>query len=580
MENKNKKCILIGITILITILTFVGIFTIKRNKQEEIPILKFTEFNTMAKEGKVKKVNLSFSNENLKFEDKDGKIYQTDNPKSKDFKLYLLNMGIDVEEVKSNSALRDVLTSALMTFVSIGSLLLILGIFSKQLLMPSEKYTPSKSVTKFTDIAGNEESKEDMQFLVKFLKEPKKYTDMGAKLPKGVIFYGSPGTGKTLTAKAIAGEAGVPFFSAAGSDFIEMYAGLGAKRIRDLFEEAQKNAPCIVFIDEIDALGSVRGEVGSSEKDQTINALLSELDGFDTESGVIVMAATNRIQDLDPALIRPGRFDRHIAIELPDYKDRLGILKLHSANKNLAEDVDLDSLAKLTMGFSGAGLASLLNEATIEAVNRDSTIVGKEDIDEAYYKIVVKGNKKKNRDRDVEEHELIAYHEAGHALLGKLLTDNDIPKVTIVPSTSGFGGATFNVPKKLGLYTKEELENEVVVLYGGRASEEILKGNDSEITTGASNDIEEATKILRGYFNVYGMSDKYGMIDVTQFKDNNTLTDVVEMSKTLYEKTMTILKENRDTLDNIAKTLIEKETISGDDLNRIIEESKNKKTNI
>lgn len=574
MENKDKKKWIIGMTIITAVIIFVTIFSIKQSKKEDIPQIKFNEFTKKAESDEVKKVMLNLSDEHFTFDNQENKTFKTTNPKSRDFKLYLLELGIDVEEVGSNSAVKDILLSALMTFISIGSLLLLLSVFSKQLLMPSEKYKPSESITKFADIAGNEESKEDMEFLVKFLKEPKKYIDMGAKLPKGVIFYGSPGTGKTLTAKAIAGEAGVPFFSAAGSDFIEMYAGLGAKRVRDLFEEAQKNAPCIVFIDEIDALGSTRGDIGSSEKDQTINALLSELDGFDTESGVIVMAATNRIQDLDPALIRPGRFDRHIAIELPEYKDRLEILRLHSSNKNISKDIDFESLAKLTMGFSGAGLAALLNEATINAVNRDSNIVEDEDIDEAYYKIVVKGNKKKKNDRDLDENELIAYHEAGHALLGKLLTDNDIPKVTIVPSTTGFGGATFNIPKKMGLYTKNELKNNVIVLYGGRGSEEILRGNSDEITTGASNDIEEATKIIRGYFKHYGMSDKYGMIDISQFKDSDILDDVVDMSKELYQKTLQLLNENIDILHGIARELLEKETLTGEDLDRIFEENK------
>lgn len=574
MDSKDKKKWIIGLTIVVAVVVFVTIFSIKQSKKENIPIVKFNDFTEKANSNQVKKVMLNLSDEYFTFDDSNNKTFKTPNPKSRDFKLHLLQLGVDVEEVSSNSAVKDILISALMTFISIGSLLLLLSVFSKQLLMPSQKYKPSESVTKFDDIAGNLESKEDMQFLVKFLKEPNKYIDMGAKLPKGVIFYGSPGTGKTLTAKAIAGEAGVPFFSAAGSDFIEMYAGLGAKRVRDLFEEAQKNAPCIVFIDEIDALGSTRGDIGSSEKDQTINALLSEIDGFDTESGVIVMAATNRIQDLDPALIRPGRFDRHIAIELPDYKDRLEILKLHSQNKNISKDIDFENLAKLTMGFSGAGLASLLNEATIHAVNRDSNIVQGQDIDEAYYKIVVKGNKKKQNDRDLRENQLIAYHEAGHALLGKLLTDNDIPKVTIVPSTSGFGGATFNIPKKMGLYTKNELKNEVIVLYAGRAAEEILRGNSDEITTGASNDIEEATKVIKSYFKHYGMSDKYGMIDISQFKDSDILPDVVDMSKVLYKKALSLLKENKDTLDSIAKELMTKETITGKDLDTIISENK------
>lgn len=573
MKDKKdlKRKIIIGIILAILLIASTVPFIFKYIKSKEPKEVKYTEFLEMIETANVKEVQIDFLKPKFTFEDNDKNIYITDNPRTEDFKEILLTKDIDVFETSQKSAILNTFLSMVTPILSMVLMLLFLRtVLDKTMGGDEIKHTAEDVNVSFKDIAGNEEAKEDMKFLVEFLKEPKKYTSMGARLPKGVILYGAPGTGKTLTAKAIAGEAHVPFFNVTGSDFVEMYAGLGAKRVRDLFKEAKKNAPCIIFIDEIDALGTSRGTDNHSEKDQTINALLSEMDGFNTSEGVIVMAATNRVEDLDRALIRPGRFDRHIAIELPDYEDRLSILKLHASNKPISEDVNFEDLAKMTIGFSGAGLASLLNEATILAVNRNSNLVELTDIDEAHFKMVVKGNKKKNYDRSDNETKLVAFHEGGHALLGKLLTDNDIPKVTIIPSTSGVGGATFNIPKKMHLLSKKDIINEIIVLYGGRAAEEILMGNKDDITTGASNDIERATELIYMYHNNYGMSEKYGMINISKIEDPKILDDAVKMSNSLYEKAFNTLKENYDKLEKIAEALVENETITGEELDKLI----------
>lgn len=569
-DNKKRLAILGLIGFILGIGIFIGI---QNYKTKDIQNIEYKKFVTMSEKGEVKEIEIDFNSPKFKFTDSKGTEYETENPKSFNFKKSLLEKGIEVNEVSGKSRVKDMLFSLTGTVISVVLMVYLLKTLMDSTMANPDIINKSENIkTRFKDIAGNEEAKEDMEFLVNFLKNPQKYVEMGAKLPKGVILFGEPGTGKTLTARAIAGEAGVPFFNVTGSDFIEMYAGLGAKRVRNLFKEAKESAPCIVFIDELDALGTNRGEMGHSEKDQTINALLSEMDGFDTSDGVIVMAATNRMADLDPALIRPGRFDRHIAIQLPEYKDRLNILKLHGANKKLSEEIDLESLAKMTIGFSGAALEALLNEATIHAVNRDSKVVENIDIDEAHFKMLVKGNKKKNSDRTELETKLVAYHEAGHALLSKILTDHDVPKVTIVPSTSGVGGATFNIPKKITLLSKEDIKNEIIVLYGGRAAEELLNGKD-KITTGASNDIDRATAYIKGYFTDFGMSEKYGMIKVSAIKkDGEILEEAIEMSKNLYNLALSTLDSNRDKLDKIAAELVRYETITEDILDDIVYE--------
>jgi cell division protease FtsH len=567
-EKRKKVLPFILILLLVSSVTY---FVQKPEKPKEISYKQFTE---MVEKDKVKSVSINLTSPTFEFEGKDKKNYQTDNPKDEKFKKYLLENEIKVKEVdkkKTNVAL-DMFIFIFRIVVLVFVFKIVMDMMSNSKDLGNEEGKETVPNVKFKDIAGNQEAKEEMEFLVEFLKNPKKYSDMGAKLPKGVVFYGPPGTGKTLTAKAIAGEAGVPFFSVSGSDFVEMYVGVGAKRVRKLFKNARKKAPCIIFIDEIDAVGTKRGNDNNSEKDQTINSLLNELDGFSGSEGVIVITATNRIEDLDPALIRPGRFDKHIAINLPDQRDRTEILKVHAQNKKFSDDVNFEELSKLTIGFAGAGLEALLNEATILAVTRNHKEVTKEDVDDAYFKMVMKGHKKKNQeDRKDDELELVAWHEAGHALVAKLLARNEVPKVTIISSTSGAGGVTFITPKKMGLYSKQELKNNIKTLYAGRIAEYLLLGDDNKITTGASNDIERATEQIRGMIDTYGMSEEFGMIKVSSLGgQKEMLKEASTLSKVLYEETLSFMKEHKSLLETIALELLKKETLSEEELDMLI----------
>lgn len=555
------------ISILTLIIVLLSAFVLLKNEPEVVSYVNFIE---MVESEDIKKVDLRDDSETILVTKKDDDVFETDNPSTDEFKEYLLKNGIDVE---NNKPITKKALSGIATLVSFGfplALLLLIFKTMKPAMQEQDKLVKEVSNVNFKSIAGNMEAKEDMEFLVDFLKDPKEYHKIGAKLPKGVVLSGPPGTGKTLMAKAVAGEAGVPFYSTSGSDFIELYAGLGAKRVRDLFKEAKKNAPCMIFIDEIDAIGTHRGgfDGGNSEKDQTINALLSELDGFTQNESVIVMVATNRIEDLDNALIRPGRFDRHVTIGLPDCKDRKSILEVYAKDKKFDDSVDLDNLAHITIGFSGASLEALMNEAAIIAVTKGSSVVREEDIDDSYFKITMKGSKKINRNDDKEEIQLIAYHEAGHTLATKLLTDNNLHKVTIIPSTSGAGGATFSVPKKMGLITKNELLNNVKMLYAGRAAEEVLRGDTGNITSGASSDIQQATQYINSYFSELGMSDKFGMMAIKD--DKLYMDEAIKLSNELYKETVELLKNNETKLYNIANELIAKETLTGKDIDEIL----------
>lgn len=567
--KRKKKLAILFMTILILWITISSIANVNN---KEATSVSYNDFIKKVEEGNVEEVVINFSSEKFTFSDKDGKLYETDNPMDDNFKKFLLENDIKVTviNISTHIIVVEILFGVLRFAIIVFFFMLVLNKSGIKMFEKKENLVVDIPNVTFDNIAGNSESKEDMEFLVKFLKNPEKYYEMGAKLPKGVVLYGPPGTGKTLTARAIAGEAGVPFFSASGSDFVEMYVGLGAKRVRELFEDARKKAPCIIFIDEIDAIGTHRGAYGgNSENDQTINALLSELDGFSSRESIIVMVATNRIEDLDPALIRPGRFDRHIAINLPDNEDRLEILNIYAKDKKLSDDVDLEELAKLTIGFSGAGLEALMNEAAIMAVNKGVNKIRKEDIDDAYFKMVVKGHKKENRNNaDKEEIELVAYHEAGHALCAKLLTDNSVPKVTIIPSTSGYGGVTFNIPNKMGLLTKKEILNNIKVLYAGRAAEFILRKDENEITTGASQDIKQATNYIKKYFSEFGMSEKFGLVEI---KDEKLIIEeAIRLSKQLYQEAIDLLLKNKDKLEKIAKELLINETLNEKDLDRIL----------
>ena len=453
----------------------------------------------------------------------------------------------------------------------------------------AKTYVQKETGVLFKDVAGQDEAKESLQEVVDFLHNPGKYTQIGAKLPKGALLVGPPGTGKTLLAKAVAGEAHVPFFSLSGSEFVEMFVGVGASRVRDLFEEAKKNAPCIIFIDEIDAIGKTRDSHygGNDEREQTLNQLLAEMDGFDTSKGLLILAATNRPEVLDPALLRPGRFDRRIIVERPDLMGRVEILKVHAKNVLLDESVDLEAIALATSGAVGSDLANMINEAAILAVKNGRKAVSQKDLLEAV-EVVLVGKEKKDRILSQEERRIVSYHEVGHALISALQKDSEpVQKITIVPRTMGALGYVMQVPEEEKyLNTKSELDAMIVECLGGRAAEEIVFGN---VTTGASNDIEKATKIVRAMITQYGMSEKFGLMGLAtqenQYLDGRVVLncgdatateidhEVMRVLKEAYETAKRMLAANRDTMDKIAAHLIEKETITGKEFMEIFHQA-------
>ena len=444
-----------------------------------------------------------------------------------------------------------------------------------------------KRVT-FKDVAGLEEAKVEVMEIVDFLRKPEKYRDLGAKIPKGALLVGPPGTGKTLLAKAVAGEANVPFLSISGSDFVEMFVGVGASRVRDLFEQAKQKAPCIVFIDEIDAIGRARGKnagfSGNDERENTLNQLLTEMDGFEDNTGVIILAATNRPESLDPALTRPGRFDRRVPVELPDLAGREAILKVHAKKIKTAEDVNFHTIARMAAGASGAELANIINEAALRAVRNGRTIVNEADLEESI-EVVIAGYQKKSAVLSDQEKHIVAYHEIGHALVAALQSHSaPVQKITIIPRTSGALGYTMQVDTgDKYLMSKQELENKIATFTGGRAAEEVVFG---EVTTGASNDIEQATKLARGMITRYGMSDDFDMVALetvnNQYLGGDTSLacsaqtqreidlKTVELIKAQHEKAIKLLRDNREKLDELAKYLYEKETITGDEFMAIL----------
>ena len=452
-------------------------------------------------------------------------------------------------------------------------------------------YVEKETGVTFQDVAGEDEAKESLQEVVDFLHNPGKYTGIGAKLPKGALLVGPPGTGKTLLAKAVAGEAKVPFFSLSGSAFVEMYVGVGASRVRDLFKQAQQMAPCIVFIDEIDAIGKSRDTAmggGNDEREQTLNQLLAEMDGFDTNKGLLLLAATNRPEVLDPALLRPGRFDRRIIVDKPDLKGRVEILKVHSKDVKMDETVDLEAIALATSGAVGSDLANMINEAAINAVKHGRQVVSQKDLFEAV-EVVLVGKEKKDRIMSNEERRIVSYHEVGHALVSALQKDAEpVQKITIVPRTMGALGYVMQTPEEEKfLNTKKELEAMLVGALAGRAAEEIVFDT---VTTGASNDIEQATKIARAMITQYGMSEKFGLIGLEsvqhRYLDGRAVMncgeataaeidkEVMEMLKKAYDEAKSLLTENREALDKIAAFLIEKETITGKEFMKIFREVK------
>ena len=451
-------------------------------------------------------------------------------------------------------------------------------------------YVPSTEGIHFDDVAGEEEAKESLKEIVDYLHNPKKYTDIGASMPKGILLVGPPGTGKTMLAKAVAGEAGVPFFSMSGSEFVEMFVGMGASKVRDLFKQAKEKAPCIVFIDEIDAIGKKRdGQIGGNdEREQTLNQLLTEMDGFEGNNGVIILAATNRPESLDPALTRPGRFDRRVPVELPDLIGREAILKVHAKKIKVADNIDFHTIARMAVGTSGAELANIINEAALRAVRSGRTVVEQSDLEESI-EVVIAGYQKKNAILTDSEKKTVSYHEIGHALVAALQSHSaPVQKITIIPRTSGALGYTMQVEENdKVLMTKREIENKIATLTGGRAAEEIAFG---EITTGASNDIEQATRLARAMITRYGMSEEFDMVAMetvtNQYLGGDTSIScsaetqkdidkkVVEIIKAQHEKARKLLRDNRARLDELASYLYEKETITGTEFMEILEGKK------
>ena len=454
-----------------------------------------------------------------------------------------------------------------------------------------KKYEPSGETVDFDDVAGQEEAEESLVEIVDYLKNPKKYTDIGAKCPKGALLVGPPGTGKTLLARAVAGESHVPFFSIAGSEFVEMFAGRGAAKVRELFEEAKKNAPCIIFIDEIDTIGKKRdagGFSGNDEREQTLNQLLTEMDGFDGNIGIVMLAATNRPEILDPALLRPGRFDRQIRVELPTLKDRIEILKVHARSYKMEEDIDYSLIARSTAGASGAQLANILNEAALRAVRMGQDKVRQEDIQESI-EVVIAGAQRKQDILSPEEKKRVAYHEIGHALVAALQTGSEpVEKITIIPRTSGALGYTMQVPKdEKNLYTREDLINHITTLCGGRAAEEVIF---NEVSTGAANDIEKATETARSMITQYGMAEEFGMV---KFQDSGSrymgdngnmncseetrkeIDDLmVKIVKSAQDNARKLIADNKDAMKELSEFLLEEETITGKQFMEILSKYK------
>ena len=609
---RNKSSILI---LLVCILATLLIWTLFSNVMEDSTSREITydKFIEMLDEGEIKSVVLQDGV--LTIVPRDQKVegiefqYSTTSMEERTALTARLTAAEEKtgQKITFNEIKPDPTGSVIYTIISllVPFLLLIVGmnwLMKKMSIMgqgggvgksKAKAYVQKETGVTFKDVAGEDEAKESLQEVVDFLHNPMKYTTIGAKLPKGALLVGPPGTGKTLLAKAVAGEAHVPFFSLSGSDFVEMFVGVGASRVRDLFEEAKKNAPCIIFIDEIDAIGKSRDSRyggGNDEREQTLNQLLAEMDGFDSSKGILILGATNRPEILDPALLRPGRFDRRIIVERPDLKGRVNILKVHAKDVSLDETVDLDEIALATSGAVGSDLANMINEAAILAVKNGRNAVSQKDLFEAV-EVVLVGKEKKDRILSQEERRIVSYHEVGHALVNALQKDAEpVQKITIVPRTMGALGYVMQVPEEEKyLNTKTELEAMLVGFLAGRAAEEIVFGN---VTTGASNDIEKATQIARAMITQYGMSDKFGLIGLATVENqylsgratlncgDSTATEidheVMLMLKNSYEKAKDILNAHREALDRIAAFLIERETITGKEFMNILHEVENK----
>ena len=570
--------------------------------EHQIKDVDYNTFVTMTEQGEVGRVEIQEQSNRILFTSSDEKtVYKTAMVPDDGLVQRLLDAGVSTtgEEIEQTSTLVSILAWVLpiIIFVALGQymsrkMMEKMGGGGNSMMFNMGKsnakvYVKSAEGIKFDDVAGEDEAKENLTEVVNYLHDPSKYQEIGASMPKGILLVGPPGTGKTMLAKAVAGEANVPFFSMSGSEFVEMFVGMGASKVRDLFKQAKEKAPCIVFIDEIDAIGQKRsgGQYGGNdEREQTLNQLLTEMDGFEGNNGVIILAATNRPESLDPALTRPGRFDRRVPVELPDLQGREAILKVHARKIKVAEDVDFNKIARMASGASGAELANIVNEAALRAVRDGRRFATQSDLEESI-EVVIAGYQKKNAIMTDHEKKIVSYHEIGHALVAALQTHSaPVQKITIVPRTSGALGYTMQVEEgNHYLMTREEMENKIATLTGGRAAEEGVFGS---ITTGASNDIEQATKLARAMITRYGMSDEFGMVALETVTnqylggdaslacsaDTQTKIDqqVVALVQKQHEKALQILTENRAKLDELARHLYEKETITGEEFMSIL----------
>ena len=569
--------------------------------EHQIKEVDYNTFVTMTEQGEVGRVEIQEQSNRILFTSSDEKtVYKTAMVPDDGLVQRLLDAGVSTtgEEIEQTSTLVSILAWVLPIIIFVA-----LGQFMSRKMMEkmgggnsmmfnmgksnAKVYVKSAEGIRFSDVAGEDEAKENLTEVVNYLHDPSKYQEIGASMPKGILLVGPPGTGKTMLAKAVAGEANVPFFSMSGSEFVEMFVGMGASKVRDLFKQAKEKAPCIVFIDEIDAIGQKRsgGQYGGNdEREQTLNQLLTEMDGFEGNNGVIILAATNRPESLDPALTRPGRFDRRVPVELPDLKGREAILQVHAKKIKVAEDVDFNKIARMASGASGAELANIVNEAALRAVRDGRRFATQADLEESI-EVVIAGYQKKNAIMTDEEKKIVSYHEIGHALVAAMQTHSaPVQKITIVPRTSGALGYTMQVEEgNHYLMSKAEMENKIATLTGGRAAEEVVFHS---VTTGASNDIEQATKLARAMITRYGMSDDFDMVALETVNnqylggdaslacsaETQTKIDqrVVELVKAQHEKAVNILTENRAKLDELAQYLYEKETITGEEFMHIL----------
>ena len=595
-----KKPLIYYYVIVMLVLLLFNFLAMPWISQRQIQEVDYNTFLSMTEKGEVSRVEIQEQDNRILFTDQEEKvIYKTAmvNDPELTARLYKAGVSFAGEEIEQTSLLVSILGWVLPLIIFIA-----LGQFMSRKMMEkmgggnsmmfnmgksnAKVYVKSSDGIKFSDVEGVDEAEESLQEIVDYLHDPGKYQEIGASMPKGILLVGPPGTGKTMLAKAVAGEADVPFFSMSGSEFVEMFVGMGASKVRDLFKQAKEKAPCIVFIDEIDAIGKKRdGQLGGNdEREQTLNQLLTEMDGFEGNNGVIILAATNRPEALDPALTRPGRFDRRVPVELPDLKGREAILKVHAKKIKVAEDVDFGKVARMASGASGAELANIVNEAALRAVRAGRKFATQADLEESI-EVVIAGYQKKNAILTDQEKRIVAYHEIGHALVAARQTNSaPVQKITIVPRTSGALGYTMQVEEgNHYLMSKEEIENKIATYTGGRAAEELVFGS---VTTGASNDIEQATKLARAMITRYGMSDEFGMValetvtnqylggDASLACSAETQTQIDQQVVSLvgrqHDKALQILRDNREKLDQLAAYLYENETITGEEFMKIL----------